>query len=311
VYGGRAVPSPTPASPAPAAPFPAPPVPDFPADQAHTGEALLRYEDVAQDGRVIPLALPTSMSALWHHVLRAHPGQRTCISKGIIPILTRLTVTSLEAPIRVDRPVESRAGFLLARDGDGDAARLFLNVWAELHGAAGRVGARPPGPPVLAGHLFAEHTFTRPFAPPDQRRVSRLPGAGYPEVPELTYAAPAAATAGEAPPGARWLDELAPDPAEIAFTLDQTDSNQHVNSLVYLRVFLDAVQRRLAAGGRSLVVLSRAVDIAYRKPCFAGDRVRAHLRLFEEGGGLGAAGFIAGPGEEGRPRCYVRVLVRT
>ena len=272
---------------------------------------MLRYEDLAQDGRAIPLALPMAMSEMWHHVLHAHPGQRSAVASGILPILTRLTLTSLEAPIRVDRPVETRAGFLLAydRDVDGDA-RIFLNVWAELHGAAGRIGARPPGPPVLAGHLFAEHTFTRLFAPPGRRRVSRLEVEGYPELPEARYEAPAAAAAGEAPAGARWLDELAPDPAEVAFTLDQTDSNQHVNSLVYIRVFLDAVGRRLDAGGRPLAVLSRAVDIAYRKPCFAGDRVRAHVRLFDADGTLGAAGFIAGPGEESRPRCYVRILLR-
>jgi len=300
-----------PPTPATDAPFPAPPWPEFPADQAHTAEMLLRYEDVAQDGRVTPLGVVPSMSGLWHYALRAHPGQRAAIAQRIIPIMTRLTINALEAPIRVDRPVESRAGFLLARDGDGDEARIYLNVWAELRGAAGRVGARPPGPPVLAGQLFAEHLYTRPFAPPDQRRVSRLPGEGFPEVPEARHAAPPATAAAEAPPGARWLDELAPDPAEVAFTLDQTDSNQHVNSLVYVRVFLDAVQRRLAAGGHPLAVLSRAVEIAYRKPCFAGDRVRTHLRLFEAvDGALGAAGFIAGPGEEARPRCYVRALVR-
>ncbi len=317
--------------------FPSPPMPAFPPGQAHTGEASLRYEDLAQDGRLIPLGLPPSLSLLWHHALREHPGQRAAVAGGVLPILTRLTLTSLEAPIRVDRPVEAHAGFQLAHDptglrpapraapagspprdsparidGDpGGAPRLFLNIWSELRGAAGRVGARPPGPPVLAGRLFAEHTFTRPFAPPDQRRVTRLTFAGYPEIPEARYDAPPAATAAEAPAGARWLDDLAPDPAEVAFTLDQTDSNQHVNSLVYVRVFLDAVGRRLAAGGHPLVVLSREVDIAYRKPCFAGDRVRAHLRLFAvEDGGLGAAGFIAAPGEEGKPRCYVRVLLR-
>ncbi len=292
--------------------FPSPPMPAFPPTQAHTTEAQLRYEDLAQDGRLIPLALPTSMSGLWHHVLREHPGQRHAVAQGILPIMTRLTLTSLEAPIRVDRPIESHAGFLLAHDRDAAGeARLFLNIWSELRGAAGRVGPRPPGPPVLAGRLFAEHTFTRPFAPPDRRRVSRLEVEGFPEIPEARYDAPAAATAGEAPAGARWLDELAPDPAEVAFTLDQTDSNQHVNSLVYIRVFRDAVQRRFAAGGHPLAVLSRAVDIAYRKPCFAGDRVRVHLRLFEASrtdGALGAAGFIAGPGEEGRPRCYVRAV---
>jgi hypothetical protein len=251
------------------------------------------------------------MSGLWHHVMRPHPGQRASIAQGVLPIMTRLTLTSLEAPIRVDRPIEARAGFLLAHDRDAAGeARIFLNIWTELRGAAGRVGARPPGPPVLAGRLFAEHTFTRPFAPPDRRRVSRLEVEGYPELPEARYEAPPPATAGQAPEGARWLDELAPDPAEVAFTLDQTDSNQHVNSLVYIRVFLDAAARRFAAGGHPLAVLSREVELAYRKPCFAGDRVRAHLRLFDAGGALGAAGFIAAPGEEGRPRCYVRVLYR-
>jgi hypothetical protein len=298
-------------SPLPPPVFPAPPRPEFPAGQSHTAEVLLRYEDIAQDGRIIPVALPTSMSALWHDVLRAHPGQRAAIASGVLPILTRLTLTSLEAPIRVDVPVETRAGFLVAHDRDADGeARIFMNVWAELHGAAGRIGMRPPGPPVLAGHLFAEHTFTRLFAPPGRRRVSRLEVEGFPAIPEARYESPAPPTAGAAPAGARWLGELAPDPAEVVFTLDQTDSNQHVNSLVYVRVFLDAVGRRLAASGRPLAVLSRAVDIAYRKPCFAGDRVRAHVRLFDADGTLGAAGFIAGPGEEEKPRCYIRVLIR-
>jgi acyl-ACP thioesterase len=125
----------------------------------------------------------------------------------------------------------------------------------------------------------------------------------------MQYAAPAPTTANDLPDGARWLDELAPDSAEYAFTLDQTDSNQHVNSLVYIRVFHDAINRRLVATGRPMRMRSRAVDIAYRKPCFAGDKVRASLRLFEHDGGLGAAGLIAG--DDGKPRCYVRVLLGT
>ena len=326
-----------------------PPAPAFPEDHAHTEQTTLRYEDVAQDGRLIPIALPVSMSALWQ-LMRNHPAQRAALARGILPIMTRMTLVSIDAPIRVDQPVEARAGFQLAHDMDPDGeARIFLNVWSELHGAAGRMRSGPPGPPVRAGHLFASHTFTRLFAPPGQRRVSQLDVEGFPAVPHARHEAPAATTAAEAPAGARWLEELAPDPAEVAFTLDQTDSNQHVNSLVYVRVFLDAVQRRLAAAGRPLAVLSRAVDIAYRKPCFAGDRVRAHLRLFgpadaaaarepdagggggegdadggvgggegDAGGGsgggrpaglIGAAGFIAGPGEEARPRCYIRVLL--
>lgn len=293
--------------------FPAPATPTFPQGHSATTSAYLRYEDVTQDGHLIPVAAPSALAGLWREVLVQHAGARNALQQGIIPILTRLTINSLEQRIRVDRPIESSTGFALAHDMQGDAvSRLFMNVWCEIRGVAGRLGrnAGAGGELALAGTVFAEHTFTRPLAPPEQRKVTRLAVDGYPELPELRHAAPPPTTAQEAPDDATWLDELAPDPAEYAFTLDQTDSNQHVNSLVYIRLFHDALNRRLAATGRPMRLRSRAVDIAYRKPCFAGDKVRASLRLFESRDGLGAAGLIAGVGD-GKPRCYVRVQVTT
>jgi len=289
--------------------FPAPPMPAFPSDQATTTQSHLRYEDCTQDGRLIPISIPPSLGGLFQNAIMKHPGARNAIASGVVPILTRQTIVSLEQPIRIDRAIEVRAGFDLAHATDnGEVSRLFMRAWSEVHGIAGRIGPRQvDGALSLAGTLFTEYTFTRLFAPPDQRRVTRLEVEGYPPVPEVHYAAPPPKTAQDVPEGATWLDELTPDVAEIAFGLDQTDANQHVNSLVYIRTFLDAVQRRLATAGRSLVVRSRAVDIAYRKPCFAGDRVRSHVRLFEHDGTVGAAGHISGT--DGKPRCYVRVLL--
>ncbi len=281
-------------------------MPVFPPDRETTTEGPLRFEDVTQDGRLIPIALPPALVGLWRGVLVKHPGARNAQASGIIPILTRLTLTSLEQAIRPDRPIETHSGFELARSGD-PVTRLYMNVWAEVRGAAGRIGlTRQAGELAVAGRLFAEHTFTKLFAAPDQRRVTRLEVDGYPHVPEVDYAAPAPTTAADAPENACWLDELAEDPCDAYFTLDQTDSNQHVNSLVYIRMFLDAAHRRLALARHSLRIHTRAVDIAYRKPCFAGDHARAHLRLFDQAGALGAAGFIAG--DDGKPRCYVRVI---
>jgi len=294
--------------------FPAPPAPTFSPDQAITAERYQRYEDCTQDGRLTAIAIPPALATLWQTTMAHHPGARNAVAAGVVSLLTRLTVTSFDQPIRVQRPVESTVGFELAHDRDaaGAVSRLFMNVWADVRGIPGR-GRGAPAPvgrdPVLAGQAFAEHTFTRPFAPPDQRRVTSLAGiAGYPELPVARYPAPAPSSAAEAPAGATWLDELAADPVEIRFTLDQTDANQHVNSLVYVRYFLDAFQRRLAAGSHPDRVRSKAFDIAYRKPSFVGDRVRAQLRMFAHGDHLGGAGFIAAAGEETRPRCYVRVL---
>lgn len=288
--------------------FPAPSAPAFPDDQHATFEGALRYEDCAQDGRLMPLALPPTMGGLWRTVIASHAGQRAAVKTGVIPILTRMTLLSHEQPVRIDRPIQVHAGFVLAHDRDdrGEVSRLFMNVWTDVAGIAGRIGPRQvDGALSPAGTLFAEHTFTRLFAPPDQRKVTKLEVEGYPPVPELRYAAPAPATAAEAPEGATWLDEAARDPVDVPFTLDQTDANQHVNSLVYIRTFLDAAQRRFAAAGKPLKLRSKAVDVAYRKPCFAGDRVYSVLRMFSLGDSLGAAGHIAG--EDGKVRCYVRV----
>ena len=290
--------------------FHAPAMPTFPPGDSATTHAYLRYEDVTQDGHLIPIAAPSALALLWREVLVDHQGTRNAIKQGIIPILTRLTINSLEQQIRVDRQIESRTGFQLAHDlaDSGEVSRLFMNVWCEIRGIAGRLGRNSTaGDLAVAGHVFAEHTFTRPLAPPDQRRVTRLDVEGLPAQPEIEYAAPMSTSAQAAPTGAQWLDELAADTAEYCFTYDQTDSNQHVNSLVYIRIVLDAINRRLATAGHTLHVRSRAIDIAYRKPCFAGDRVRAHLRLFEHEGMIGAAGRIAG--EDGKPRCFVRAAL--
>ena len=286
--------------------FPVPPRPTFAANQSTTAKAYLRYEDVTQDGHLLPIAMPSSLAALWRDAIVPHAGARNALAQGILPILTRMTLVSHDQSIRVDRGVEVRAGFELAHDPATE--KLYMNVWSDIHGAAGKLSRHATaGELALAGSVFAEHTFTRLLAPPDQRRVTKLSVEGYPEIPETAYSAPPAQLAEQAPDGATWLDELAPDTADYAFSLDQTDSNQHVNSLSYVRLFLDAVNRRLAAAGKPMRVRSRAVDIAYRKPSFAGDRVRAHLRLFDHGGTLGAAGSIAG--SDGKTRCYVRAIV--
>ena len=289
--------------------FPAPLAPVFPPAHVTTTERFPRYEDCTQDGRLTTIAIPPALSTLWETALARNPGVRNARAAGVVSLLTRLTVTSLDQPIRVHHPVTSTVGFELAhgRDAAGEVARLYMNVWAELRGVAGR-GVSGDSP-VVAGHAFAEHTFTRPFGPPGQRRVMSLAGIeGYPELPPAQHDAPGPASAAEAPSGAAWLDELAPDPVDVRFTLDQTDANQHVNSLVYVRCFLDAFQRRLATGGHPASLRSKAFDIAYRKPSFVGDRVRAHLRLFAHGEHLGGAGFLAAAGEQARPRCFVRVL---
>jgi len=298
--------------------FPTPSTPDVPAAQVATSTWEPRYEDVAQDGRLTVLALPPAIgAAVWRPLLTGTPAMRAANRQGIVPILTRLVVSATEATIRVDRSLQGQGRYAFARsEHDGEVERIYLNIWVDVGGTQGRlVPPLPAGAVVPAGAVFAEHVFTRPFAPKDQRRLTRLEVEGMPEVPELLYEPPAPTLASEPPPGAIWLDDAAvPDPGWTVFGLDHTDSNQHVNSLVYIRMVTEAALRRLDVHGRRGEVLVRAVELAYRKPCFAGDRVRVSLRAFRLGpdptDAVGAAGFVVADGDpEGKPRAYARVLL--
>src|SRR5262249_48848521 len=118
------------------------------------------------------------------------------------------------------------------------------------------------------------------------RKVLAFDVAGEPVAPGPRRAWKPPATAMEPPPGARALDpELVLDPTPVPIGLFHTDSNQHVNSLVYPRLFEDAALRRIAAHGRSTQLLARKLAIAFRRPSFAGELLRVRTRAFE-----GAAG---------------------
>jgi len=294
-------------------PFPVPPPPELPPDRIATAQFALRYEDIAQDGRMTAIAFPPALGwTVWNKLLDQHPAERALASRGIVPILSRLTIVGSDAAVRVDRPATATGRYQLAHQAKaGVVHKLFLNMWVEVAGAGGRlVPPQDTGEQVVAGMVFAEHTFTRLFAPPQQRKVTSFDAPELPTVPKAVYDAPAATISMQLPEGAVEIDhDYYDDPVVTGFGLDHTDSNQHVNSLVYPRLFAEAALRRLATLDRSRKVLVRALDIAYRKPSFAGDRVRIYTRLFALGDRVGAAGFVADVDDPAaRPRCCARLL---
>lgn len=290
-----------------------PPPPEVPASQTATAEVEVRYEDITQDGRVRLEALPTALgAACWRRLLHEHPLSLAARRQGIVPILSRLLVEGGGGPVSVRRPLLARGRYELAHtERGGEVDRLIMNLYAEVEGVVGRTHGPPPddaGEPVAVGRVFAEHVFTRPFAPAAERRVLELPaGEGLPGVPPAVHRWQPAEAAATLPPGATPLDrEPRPDAQPVVFGLAHTDSNQHVNSLVYPRVLEEAALRRLAEDGRETQVLARFVELAYRRPCFAGDRLRLDLQAFEHEGRVGTTGVFRGP--EGRAHTYARLV---
>jgi hypothetical protein len=291
------------------------PFPEVPPEQRGSAQGHLRYEDVAQDGRLVLTALAHFMGqAVFMGPIRQSEGVRETAHAGIVPIVSRMLIEGGDGPVSVRKPVDVAGGFELTHtvDETGAVNRLILNTFAAMQAPAGRT--HPPAPPnagtlVAIGRVFVEHVFTRPFAPAGARKVSRFPPGPWPEVPpkRQEWRPPGAVL--ELPPGATAVDELlAPDEAVTALGLAHTDSNQHVNSLVYPRLFEEALLRRLAARGRSTAVLARASEVAYRKPLFAGDRARIWLRLYDGEHGPGAVGVFVRDGDDtSRPHATVRL----
>lgn len=281
-----------------------PPEPQVPENQRGEGAFSLRYEDVTQDGRMRLEPLSHAIGAsVWRSVLATHPLAQRLTSDGILPILSRLSIESDEGPVDVRSAAQCVGAMEMIRCvGEDGRVRLRMDTWAEARATRGRTHGPVPdgaGQPIALGRVLAEHVLTRPFAAsPEERSVTELPG-GWPEdVPrrDAHYAPPRAALV--LPKGAEPIDDaFALDPCPITLGIGHTDSNQHVNSLVYPRLLEEAALRRFHALGESTARFARFVDLGFRKPCFAGDRMRIMLRAFRLGDELGVLGAFITAGE--------------
>jgi hypothetical protein len=297
-----------------------PPFAAVPADQQTSTKVFLNYEDITQDGRILlPAIVRTGGPVIWNGLVARHPAAPAMAATGTVPILSRVIAEGFRGPFGIAAPLVAEGGYQVAWAGRGEEVeRLMLVHWLSLRGPTGWVhGPRPSGAGevVPAGRVVAEHVFTRLFAPPDQRKVRSLDLPGFPAVPEARYPLHDNAEILALPPGASPLEPaLSPDACPLVFGMSHTDSNQHVNSLVYPRLFEEAAVRRFASlGVGKATLLARSLDIGFRKPCFAGDRVRILLQAFrleERWGIVGtliAESDLAAP-ERARPHCYARML---
>lgn len=274
-------------------------LPDLPPDRIATGTTRPRYEDVAQDGRMRMEGIwPPMGPLLWGGQLGIERALSRLGARGIRAVLARVILWGGSEPISVRNPVEHelRYDFAHSVDASGNVDRILFDTWLDSHAPRGIENdpgrASPEGAPrVQVARAYGQHVFTKPAAPPGQHRVTALDDPELPAVPDRRSTLPPAGELVQIPSDASALEpELRQDDAPIAFGLAHTDGNQHVNFLAYPRLFEDAALRRLSALGSGSRLLARAVEVRYRKPCFAGDRVRIALRAYRQSDGFGLSG---------------------
>jgi hypothetical protein len=279
-----------------------------------TARFATRYEDLSQDGHVKLTVLAAALGrACFAQVWAKHPLSGIH-RDGVLPILGRLVLEIEPLASRLLGTLEGRGRITLAheRDEHERVHALFLNTTADVFASPQRGHVSASGDPhklVRVGRAFGEHIFTRPHAPKAERKVLGFNVPGYPAVPAERYKRPKLTQTIAVPDRARALEDAwAPDPCPWVFGMSHTDSNQHVNSLVYVRMFEDAAIRRFAQLGRNSAVLAHKVEIQYRKPCFAGEQLTCMLQAYESPAGDGVVGYL---GSEGSPieraHCAVRM----
>lgn len=263
-----------------------------------TASSYPRYEDVTQDGRLQLAAMMPGLGATaWSALERQLSAVEAFGKQGILPILRRLVIVGEGGPVSVRAAIDYEGHAHLAKESGGD--RLFLNMWLEARAPQATTHGPLPGegaPKVVVGRAFAEHVITRPFAPKEERKVTTLDVPGLPRTP---------------------VDEHGFEPAEslvagvdlavasvVRFGMMHTDSNQHVNSLVYPRVFEEAVVRHLGPGGERK--LARKVELRWRRPCFAGDEVVLRLGVV---GDTAYGTFAPEGGDPEKPSCAIKMTL--
>lgn len=278
--------------------FEIPPTPEVPAHQLGRGTVRLRFEDLAQDGRLVLSSIPTALAeACWASVFKT-PWTREALNQGLVPILAHAVLVGDPGPFAVneDHAAEGRWALGHTVDATGAVNRLLMNMWVELGGPKGLTYGDPPpgaGTRLRAGRMYAEHVLTRPFAEPHERKVLRIDVPGLEAVPSLRFPWTAPESLTKIPDGAEALDaDWFVEPAPYVFGLVHTDVNQHVNSLVYPKVFEAAALRRIHTHGAQAVLLSRRAEMSFRKPTFAGEALRIGLRVYRRAGQLGAVGIF-------------------
>jgi hypothetical protein len=285
-------------------------IPPLPQDaQRASATVYQRFEDVTQDGRLVLEALPNALGpAVWRAIIGKDPSALELFARGIVPVLSRFVLEGEPGPLSANASVEADGACQLARSDDG---RIVLDMWADLRARKGRTyGPNDPAAEKIGvGRAYAEHVLTRPFAPAGERRVRDLDFPGAPQVVASRPASPTPEAIATLPDGATPLEPgMRVDPVPLTFGLVHTDSNMHVNSLVYVRLFEEAAIRRFVELGRGANVLGRTMDIVYRKPCFAGQTMRIEQRAFEAEGRLGIVStLVEGPESQTRPHASVRM----
>lgn len=208
-------------------------------------------------------------------------------STGLFIPIVALDLFVADHPIRMGSSLEIGITIRLGKqlDSQGRVRRLLSESVGEVHAAHAQTGER-----VLIARNLKINALSRNDPDPEKRRVTELPASmNLGRVPERVVSFPAVGDLAAAPAHYAEFASFADEHPHV-WSYGQTDMNQHVHAMEYVRMMELFAVDQLAALDRSPrdYAIHRA-RVAFRKPCFTGEH---YLRV----GGLHTrAGDAASP----------------
>ncbi len=287
------------------------------------GETVLSYEDLSERGS-LKLHSTLRYTGPFHYGLweREVTGADFYEKTGQFTPIYAMELEVTDDPVSLREPLVVETLIELGRtaDASGQTTRIVSRAEQTLRGTS------PGGSTVSVGRLRKHSIFTRPDAPPGQRRVRELhESLGLGPQPPRTLRIPTPLDLA-VPPA-----DFDPDPSRKAFTFadaaphvwgyEQTDLNRHVHAMDYVKVMESFGWDHLAERGYPVVGLFYdSCRILFRAPCFRGEgylrAARFEPRDERRGGGglligeIHKAGSDGKPGDPSRPAVAIQLGVR-
>lgn len=288
-------------------------MPEVPAPQRIEDVVSISLEDLSERRYVKLSGLTHAVEQVcWRRLLSGQPVSRLSPSVGMQASLSRLIFEGSDVEIPPEAKLSARATFEYGHTlgADGHIERRLLRLHTEV-----RLPRAPRGPEggdeegLVVGRIETDHLLTGPVANGGPHHA--IDDFAFPKdggtrfewkAPSHTYAPP---------PNARRLDAEAQIGRTVVFGPMHTDPRGRVRSLAFPHIFEEVALERFAALGQRVELLSREVQLTYRKHCVSGQRVDVLVQSFaQRDGTLYAVGAFVPHGLDRRPACYVRMGFR-
>lgn len=234
-------------------------------------EAPYAFDDVTERGSfkltsMLRLTAPRHFD-LWRSEIG---GPDFFETSGLFIPIVALDLFVADLPIRMGATLEVDITIRLGKqlDRDGSIRRLLSESVGEVRAPHARTGEQ-----VLVARNLKHNALSRNDLDPQRRRVTELPASmNLGRAPERVVEF---AGVDELAGAAAGFNQLASfrDREPHTWSYEQTDMNQHVHAMEYVRMMELFAVDQLASLGRSPrdYCIQRA-RIAFRKPCFTGEQ---------------------------------------